>query len=252
MPSNTPQGMLYRMRGQNTAPSDGNGSRNRVAEQQNSAASGNPYNYRGNSNMNWNQFLNGQSQNLGRYTPPTLSSMSPTSPQWNNNPGGYGYNLPTSFGGFGGFSQYEMPQQGQGGFRSNSGGGVSSGMPGSGSDAEGAMRAQAGMQDNSNSMMGQMAGMQGYASQGLPNTSALQNMLRGFRAQPPQGQRTNPYQDIKQDPNKNRRDDLLYTARPAQRQAPQPMPYTPPRRTPLVTSASSGRIDYPYIPLASM
>ena len=113
MPSNTPQGMLYQMRGQNTAPSDGNGSRNRVAEQQNSAASGNPYNYRGNSNMDWNQFLNGQDQSLGRYIPPTLQGTSPTDQRWNNNQGGYAYNLPTSFGGFGGFSQFSQnPQQG--------------------------------------------------------------------------------------------------------------------------------------------
>ena len=110
MPSNTPQGMLYQMRGQNTTPSDGNGSRNRVAEQQNSAASGNPYNYRGNSNMDWNQFLNGQDQSLGRYTPPTLQGTSPTDQRWNNNQGGYAYNLPTSFGGFGGFSQYSQGQ----------------------------------------------------------------------------------------------------------------------------------------------
>lgn len=210
MPSNTPQGMLYQMRGQNTAPSDGNGSRNRVAEQQNSAASGNPYNYRGNSNMDWNQFLNGQSQNLGRYTPPTLSSMSPTSPQWNNNPGGYAYNLPTSFGGFGGFSQYEMPQQGQG--------------------------------------------------QGTQMGTPMQGGIRQNPFNP--GQRTNPYQDSKQDPNKSRWDELLSslstkmpaqdTTMPTQRQAPQPMPYTPPRGSPLTTSSSSGAIDYPYIPPAVM
>ena len=105
--SGTPQSMLYQMRGQHTAPSDGNGSRNRSAEQQYSSNSGNP--------MNYMQFLNGQDPSLGRYTPPTLSTQSPTSPQWNNNQGGYGYNLPTAFGGFGGFSQYsQQPQQSQG------------------------------------------------------------------------------------------------------------------------------------------
>lgn len=110
----TPQSMLYQMRGQSTAPSDGNGTRNRKVEQQHSYNSGNP--------MNYMQFLNGQDPSLGRYTPPTLSSRSPTSPQWNNNQGGYAYNLPTSFGGFGGFSQYSQqpqndmkpPQQGGG------------------------------------------------------------------------------------------------------------------------------------------
>lgn len=98
--SGTPQSMLYQMRGQHTAPSDGNGSRNRSQEQQHSYNSGNP--------MNYMQFLNGQDPSLGRYTPPTLSSQSPTSPQWNNNQGGYAYNLPTAFGGFGGFSQFSQ------------------------------------------------------------------------------------------------------------------------------------------------
>lgn len=100
----TPQSMLYQMRGQSTAPSDGNGTRNRKVEQQHSYNSGNP--------MNYMQYLNGQDPSLGRYTPPTLSSQSPTSPQWNNNQGGYAYNLPTSFGGFGGFSQYSKPPEG--------------------------------------------------------------------------------------------------------------------------------------------
>lgn len=100
----TPQGALYQIRGQHTAPSDGNGTRNRSAEQEHSYNSGNP--------MNYNQFLNGQDPALGRYKPPTLAGTSPTDQRWNNDVGGYAYNLPTSFGGFGGFSQYSKPPEG--------------------------------------------------------------------------------------------------------------------------------------------
>lgn len=102
-----PQSMLYNARGQSTAPSDGNGTRNRSAEQQHSYNSGNP--------MNYLQFLNGQDPSLSRYVPATLSTSSPTNPQWNAYQGGYAYNLPTAFGGFGGFSQFsrlpEPPEQ---------------------------------------------------------------------------------------------------------------------------------------------
>ena len=62
--------------------------------------------------MNYQQFLNGQDPSLSRYVPPTLTSTSPTmGNSWNNNQGGYAYNLPTSFGGFGGFSQYSRQRQ---------------------------------------------------------------------------------------------------------------------------------------------
>jgi len=92
----TPQSALYQARG----ISDGNSIRNRSAEQQHSYNSGNP--------MNYSQFMNGQDPSLSRYTPSTLTTRSPTSPQWSNNPGGYAYNLPTAFGGFGGFSQFSQ------------------------------------------------------------------------------------------------------------------------------------------------
>lgn len=95
------QSALYQMRG---PASDGNQTRDRSKEQYHSYNSGNP--------MNYAQFMNGQDPSLGRYVPPTLSSQSPTNPTWNNNPGGYAYNLPTAFGGFGGFSQFSQnPQQ---------------------------------------------------------------------------------------------------------------------------------------------
>jgi len=116
----TPQSMLYQMRGQSTAPSDGNGSRNRSVEQQHSYNSGNP--------MNYTQFLNGQDPSLGRYTPPTLQGTSPTNQRWNNNQGGYAYNLPTAFGGFSGFSQYSQPPQGGWGSGSGFGGGPTQGQ----------------------------------------------------------------------------------------------------------------------------
>ena len=109
----TPQSALYAARGANSALPDGNMQRNRSAEQQHSSASGNPYNYnkRGNG-MNYAQFLNGQDPALSRYTPSTLRSTDPTrGTDWNNNRGGYAYNLPTSFGGFGGFSQFSRQQQ---------------------------------------------------------------------------------------------------------------------------------------------
>lgn len=111
--SGTPQGALYAARGANTAPSDGNAQRNRSAEQQYSQASGNPYNYQGRgSGMNYAQFLNGQDPSLSRYVPSTLRSSDPTQGNnWNNYPGGYGYNLPTAFGGFGGFSQFSRQDQ---------------------------------------------------------------------------------------------------------------------------------------------
>ena len=126
--SGTPQSMLYQARG---AVSD---NRDRSAEQRHSN-SGNPMQPIFNTTFPTNgaQYTDpygGQNPNLGRYTPSTIANAgSGGSPQWNNNMGGYSYNLPNAYGGYQGVGLYgqqnwlqdylagggpKMPQFGQG------------------------------------------------------------------------------------------------------------------------------------------
>jgi len=69
-------------------------------------------------NAQYSQFYGGQDPNLGRYTPPTINNPSNMSgaPQWNNNPGGYAYNLPNAYGGYQGLGNSWLQNYlGQGG-----------------------------------------------------------------------------------------------------------------------------------------
>lgn len=105
--SGTPQAMLYKSRG--SVPSN----RDRSFEQR-STNSGNPmypifnttYPTQG---AQYGDFYGGQAPNLGRYTPPTISNPSQVgSPQWNNNVGGYAYNLPNAYGGYQGVGLFNQ------------------------------------------------------------------------------------------------------------------------------------------------
>lgn len=93
----TPQSALYNIR-QGVSPDN----RDRSAEQRNTN-SGNPMAPLFNTSPSqYSTFYAGQDPNLGRYTPPTINNPSNVSgaPQWNNNPGGYAYNLPNAYGGY--------------------------------------------------------------------------------------------------------------------------------------------------------